>query len=269
MVITSCIMDPHDMDEADNTQYSAAESFHYAMSSTAYSQLKIQGINGIIEIIGVSQLDSIVILGEKKVESESQTDAQEHLEDITISLETINDCLLIKTIQPSQSNGRDYLVYYIITVPDSFLIDTQLINGETEVSSIKNLVSSYNTNGEITLRSIRGKIMTGITNGIVSVDDLQGSVNASAVNGSIQAQLTLPDSGWCDLSTINGNIGLSIPQTTSAIFQAATVNGIVSVSNLTLTNSSFSQTLVTGILGAGRGSVSLEAVNGNISASGD
>ena len=268
LVFSSCITEPFNLDEGDGTQYSATEIFHYSLSSTEYSQLKIQGINGIIEVIGVSQSDSVVIQGEKKVESESLSDAQGHLDDIIISLETSSDCLLIKTIQPSQSNGRNYLVYYTVRVPDSISIATQLINGETDVYNIKNLVKSFNTNGEITLGSIRGEVITGITNGVVSLNGIQGSTTATTVNGSIQAELTLPDSGCCNLSTVNGSIGLSIPQTTSAIFRAGTVNGIVAVSNLTLTNSAFSQTLVSGILGAGRGSINLQAINGNISAIG-
>ena len=268
LVFSSCITDPLNLDEGDGTQYSATEPFHYALNSTSYSQLKIQGINGIIEVIGVSQSDSIVIQGEKKIESESLSDAQGHLEDIIISLETNSDCLLIKTIQPSQSNGRNYLVYYTVRVPDSISIETQLINGETDVANIKNLVKSYHTNGEITLRSIRGEVITGITNGVVSMNDIQGSTTATTVNGSIQAQLTLPDSGRCNLSTVNGSIGLSIPQSTSASFRSATVNGVVLVTNLSLTNSSFSQALVTGILGNGRGMIHLEAVNGDIAASG-
>ena len=268
LLFSSCITDPLDLDERDGTQYSATEPFHYALNSTGYSQLKIQGINGSIQVLGITHTDSILIQGEKKVESYSPDDAKEHLQDISIVLESIGNIQLVQTIQPSQSDGRNYLVHYTVWVPDSISIETLLVNGQTEVSDIKNRVRSNSTNGEINLQSIRGEMFSGITNGMVILNASEGNATISAVNGNIQAQLTLPDSGWCDLSTVNGSIGLSIPQTTSAIFRAGTVNGIVAVSNLTLTNSAFSQTLVTGILGAGRGSINLEAVNGNISASG-
>jgi hypothetical protein len=268
LVITSCIVNPHEVDEVENTRYSAAEPINFKLGSVEYSQLKVQAINGIIEIIGIPQLDSIIIRGEKRVESESITDAEEHLDDILISLESTNEYLLVKTNQPSHSSGRNYLVHYIIEVPDTISVDAQLINGQILVSDIKNSVQASNTNGEIELESIYGGVISSITNGRVVLSDVHGNAIASVVNGSIEAGLILPDSGRCNLSTVNGDVTLTIPQNTSAIFRATTVNGQISISHLLLTNSTFSQTLVSGTLGNGEGLINLEAVNGNISASG-
>jgi hypothetical protein len=268
LIITSCIVNPPEVDEVDNTRYSVAEPICFKLSPVEYSQLKVQAINGIIEIIGIPQLDSIIIHGEKRVESESLIDAEEHLDDISISLESINEYLLVKTIQPSHSGGRNYLVHYIIEVPDTISVNAQLTNGQILVSNIKNSVQVANTNGGIKLNSIRGGVVSSHTNGRMDLSDIHGNVTASVVNGSIELDLTLPNSGRCNVSAVNGNVSMIIPQNSSAILQATTVNGQISISNLSLTNSSYSRTVVSGTLGNGEGLINLEAVNGNISVSG-
>jgi DUF4097 and DUF4098 domain-containing protein YvlB len=140
--------------------------------------------------------------------------------------------ILVETIQPEQTGGRNYTVVYTITVPQRFD------------------VSVTNVNGDVNPRQILGNVSVELT------------------NGQIDSQVTLPRDGTIDLATTNGSITLRIPQNTGAAFSANVTNGNISVTNLNLQGQVSTSNSLQGTLGDGRGTISLRAVNGNISVTG-
>jgi hypothetical protein len=264
------MIDPYDDNHVNvsNTRYSASEEFDYKIEVLEQEYLELYAVSGSIEIIGVADLDSVHVWGERRVESESTQDARAHLEYLRVKIEQYIDDIKVKTDQPDQSNGRNYLVYYHIRVPENWQVKVNSVNGVCELSSIANAVEIINTNGNLILEDISGDVAAVLTNGNLILKNYFGNVVGNVVNGNITCLMTLPASGKCKLSTVNGPIALSIPMETSAFLSASVVNGGISITNLEMENMVTTPTSVQGRLGDGNGTIELGTVNGAIGVTG-
>ncbi len=237
-------------DDVRNTDFVATESFYFKLNSDDHLRLRLEGINGNVSIIGLSQSDSVVVAGEKRVGSESLQDAEAHLQELGVSVQDLTSEVFVKTTQPDETQGRSYVVNYAVVLPKEFEVLVTNVNGAVIIDSINNSISVQNVNGQVTL------------------DEVFGSVFVSLVNGQIQAEVTLPTDGTIDMATVNGGIDLDIPQSTSAEFSATVVNGMISMFDLVLQNLVSTPNSLTGTLGDGQGAISLSTVNGTISVHG-
>jgi hypothetical protein len=259
-----CIIDPDSGNDVKNTRYSASESFSYKIGYENQTLLKVVAINGSIEIVGVAQLDSIEIWGERRVKSESIEDAELHLPLLQVVVSEDNEKILVQTEQPVHSGGRSYEVEYYIRIPDSWRVEAGQINGRINIREVRQSVDASQTNGEIELNSVKGSVNTSQTNGTVTLVDVEGNVRGVLTNGNICGKVNIPQAGSCELKTTNGMITLSIPQSTSADLLARVVNGKITVHNLILQNSTSTPHSLSGTIGQGDGNIDLATVNGNI-----
>lgn len=233
-----------------NTDYVAERPFSFTVAVENRTQLRLEAISGNVVINGISESDSVLIRGERIVGSESTEDAEEHLQELQVSVEDLENEVFVKTVQPEETYGRSYVVHYDITLPRDFRVLAGNVNGTVRIDSINNRLSVNNVNGQIML------------------DKIHGSVSVNLVNGLIQSEVTLPSDGAIDMSIVNGSIELSIPENTSAEFSATVTIGDISVSNLVLQNQESTPNSLRGTLGAGQGTISLSTVNGNIRVTG-
>ena len=229
-----------------NNNYSATETFSLTFETANKSGLKINSINGPIEVFGLDGTTQVKIEGVKKVDSESQSDANAHLKDLEVQISESGGAVDVETRQPKETFGRNYSVYYKIYIPKDFKIEVDLTNGEVFVDSLSSDVDIDLTNGNIMLNEIFGNVKVDVT------------------NGQIDGKMTLPYQGSVDIETTNGGINVSIPQASSANLSAQVTNGIVRVTNLTMTNMTNSSKKITGKMGTGDGSILLKTTNGNI-----
>lgn len=248
LVIGCDIVDPHR--QVYNTNHSAVESFSFEVNARNKSELQVESINGPIEIVGVSGATTVSIWGERKVESESETDAHAHLRELEIQITESGNTIHIETVQPKETYGRNYTVYYQIRIPNNWSTSVDLVNGEVGVDSLNNDVIVALVNGNIILREITGNVF------------------ANTVNGQVDGNLTLPRQGVFDIKTVNGVVLLTIPKTTSAELSATVTNGSVNISELPVQNMSSSNKKVQGRLGSGEGRITLKTTNGNINVAG-
>jgi hypothetical protein len=230
--------------------FQAEEPFSYAVEVTSQTLVTLNGVNGNIRFDGVAGLDSVHIEGIRRVTSSSREDAEAHLADLEVVVDTRTDEVGIETVQPSSSGNRNYVVEYQITMPSDLMARVDNANGEIRIDSIENTVRVQNANGNLIIY------------------DIVGSVIAQTANGNVDCLATLPAAGTLSLTTGNGNIGLLIPVETSAQFSAAVGNGNISLAHLSLQDQTITANLVTGRLGSGDGQISLTTGNGNIAAVG-
>lgn len=264
--VVSC----HDSDDdfgaqVNNTDYTASEAFLYSFDPAGLTHFMIGAISGEIEIhcVADSLLDSIRVSGERRVESESQADATEHLAYLHVLFTEANDSLSFKTDQPDEPEGRNYYVDYYAEIPESLVLTFSQVNGPLRIQDMANSSTASVVNGSLHI-SGGGSVIASIVNGQLNIEHFNGSVTGSSVNGGITADLILPEAGVCDLHVTNGNLGLTIPSATSAAFSASVVHGLISYTNLTLSDATITLTSVNGILGAGNGAIDLSTANGNI-----
>ncbi len=249
MLMMSCIIfEP--TDPVDNTNFSASESFSYQIDVQGQRHLKIEAINSRIDITGVENQQFISVSGERFVKSESEADAESHLDELEISITENVDEVRIKTIQPKDTQGRTYQIRYQIKVPADMDVTVQSVNGD------------------VTLDSLKSDLVVGVVNGNIVLDEISGDVTVGLTNGNIRCEMVLPTQGTCQLSVINGQIELAIPMSTSANFSANVTNGSVSINDLQLQNPQSTNRSLSGILGTGLGKIKLVTVNGSITVNG-
>lgn len=215
-------------DHVRSTDFIAKKSFEFNVAVNSQKQLRLENVNGRVEISGSSGANVVRITGEKRVGSESLSDASAHLNDLDVKVENLADEVFVKSIHPKNSNGRNYVINYLIQLPESMAL----------------LVD--NINGMITLTGIHACAVV------------------SQVNGNIESEIAIPIDGNLNMTTVNGNINLGLPKNSSAEFSASLTNGNIRVSNLVLQNKSETFRSVRGKLGDGRGTVLVRTTNGNI-----
>lgn len=231
-----------------NAQYT--EAFQYASTDSSFTRISINNVNGTIEVVGVDSLSSIQVSGEKKVTDQTETEAEDHIGDINIEIDSSDNTFSIITHQPNSSGSRNYEVDYKIYVPIGWKVAVANINGNISVTNISNDVA------------------VDVTNGMVSANSVTGNLETVIQNGNINADIVLPSGDACNLNTTNGQIVLTVPRSTSATVTASVVNGTVSISNLSIVETSASKTHIAGTIGKGESSISLNAVNGTIELNG-
>jgi len=237
-------------DDVNSTNFSASDSFSYDIAVKKQSRVVINAINGQIEIVGRQNISTVKIWGERIVKSETEDDAAEHLKKLEVHVSDSNDGIFIQTEQPSNSNGRNYLVNYNLIIPVDWNVSIDHVNGTIKIDSL---------NGDISI---------DLVNGDIQLQEVNGNVDVQLTNGKIYSKQTLPEQGMCKMTAVNAQIQLYIPENTSANFAAGVTNGTVSVTNLNVQNLQSAHNFVNGVLGSGQGTIRLEAVNGTISASG-
>ena len=258
ILLTACILflscgDDGPLDTGDhvkNTDFVAEETVSFQVAVTDQIRLKVEAINGNVSIVGTSGANSVDIIGEKRVGSDSIADAQEHLQWLEVIVQSSADEILVKTTQPEETHGRSYVIDYTITLPPDLETLIENVNGVVTIYAMNNLVSVANING------------------LVALNEIFGNTQVVLVNGQIESEVTLPLDGVIDMSTVNGMIELHIPQNTSAQFSASVGNGVISLSNLDLQDQVSSSNSLSGTLGEGQGTISLSTGNGNIVVSG-
>ena len=231
-----------------NVEVSAAFSYHLDFEDQV--GIRITGANGSIRVFGVPGAQEVLVTGVRRVRSDSRGDAQAHLAELQVSAQAGPVDFEIKTRQPSQTNGRTYIVDYEISVPAK--LNATVTNG----------------NGVIRLEGIHADLKVANGNGDVDLIDVSGSSWVSLGNGEIAAWTHLPLGGQVVHSVGNGSMFLSVQPQVSAAFGAKVGNGTINVTGLDMHQLVSTPRQMKGLLGSGQGLIELSAGNGVIKVQG-
>ncbi len=240
------------------------ETFSFQVQAVNQSRLRVEGINGPIEIVGVPGATTVEIWGERRVTSQSREDAAAYLRHLEVRVSDSREEVLVKTIQPNDTHGRTLEVVYHLRLPAAWQVQVKNVNGNVRVDSLQQQAKINLANGNVELYEISGTATAALTNGNLVMRGLHGNVSGELINGNILVATTLVPNGVCELSTVNGIVSLQIPKTTSAELEAKVSNGTINLSGLTLQVAASSPQTLRGRLGAGEGRIALATVNGNI-----
>lgn len=229
------------------SKFFAEETFTSELPIVNHIRLRLDAARGDIVIEGQNDTNSVTVIAQKSVGSDSLEDAEMHLNELEVLVTDEGDEILVQTLQPENTLGRKYIVDYHIIIPNDLETEVTLNNGDVDVIDMQNSVVVEAVNGNVFLSNIVGSAVVDLT------------------NGSIDSLVTLPSNGEISMSTDNGNLDLSIPTSTSAIFAASVINGLISTSNLEFDAAVQTPQSLTGTLGNGEGVIELGTVNGNIS----
>jgi len=188
----------------------ASEPFHYTVDLASQHTLKVEGINGAVNVESVSGTNRVTISGEKIVGSETYSDARESLKNLSVVIDELSNELVVKTVQPEYMDGRNYNVNYTITIPSNLSVDVKNVNGKlsSEVSvPISGTVDLHSTNGSIELQipqNTSAEFSASLENGKISVRHIS---LFSRIETSKSLRGTFGGGeGAISLRTTNGNI---------------------------------------------------------------
>jgi hypothetical protein len=197
-----------------------------------HSRIRLDGQNGTISITGQPDANSVRVTAELRVGSDSEEDALEGLDQLGVVVTDLADEVFVRTQQPHDSKGRQYVVDYTITIPSDLDVVVDQVNGR------------------------------------VTVADVESSVDVDLAKGDVDGTVTLPPNDEIRFSTGNGNLSLSIPTSTSATFEAFVDIGFITHENLDMKDVVRTNQSLTGILGDGAGVIHLETTIGNVHVTG-
>lgn len=211
-----------------NTNFVASESFTFNLDGAGRRRISLAGINGGIVVNGGPAGSGVSLTGEREVRSNSLEDARAQLSQLQVEVQDVGAEIFVRTRQPQNSEGRNYVVNYRLQLPASIELDIANLNGSLDVIG------------------------------------MVGGVSASLLNGRTEANVGVPAGGQVSLTTTNGEIVLHLPLSTSAAFSAQVVNGTITLTDLVLQNEVRTARSLQGTLGAGNGTVTLRTTNGAI-----
>jgi hypothetical protein len=88
------------------------EDFSFEIAVRNQSRLRLEGVNGDIDIAGVPGASKVEIWGERRVKSKSTEDAKAHLKNLEVRVTDGAEEVFVKTIQPRETGGRTLEVIY-------------------------------------------------------------------------------------------------------------------------------------------------------------
>jgi hypothetical protein len=229
-------------------KFSAEATFDCPVLVAGRSILRVEGINGTIQVTGVSGATAVSISGKRRVEAKSQSEADAGLGVLAVEIDSVATDVVARTVQPTDS--RTYIVDYVITIPEDWK------------------VGIGNANGDVTVMGLKNDLGVQCGNGTVSANVDGGNTIVTVANGAISGTVAMAPDGVVNLQLANGAIALQIPQATSAELAATVGNGTITTTNLTLTDVTQTPRSLSGTLGGGAGTILLNVGNGAIAVTG-
>ena len=87
----SCHWHPFSADDVSHYDAVARESFFYEVNVAGQTRLRLEGINGEVTVTGVDGQASVTIEGERRVESDSSSDAEAHLRELEVRVDELGN----------------------------------------------------------------------------------------------------------------------------------------------------------------------------------
>jgi DUF4097 and DUF4098 domain-containing protein YvlB len=232
---------------AEEHEFLGDETFSTELPLENHMGIRLEAVRGDIEIEGRDDVDTVTVIAQKWVGSDSLEDLEADLSELEILVTDQIDEVLIQTLQSDDTQGRDYIVDYQIILPNDLEIEVTFDYGNISVVGVQN------------------RLMVDAVKGNVFLSNMSASVDISLANGRIESTMDLPLFGEIRMSIDNGDIDLSLPTLTSAEFSASIGNGWIRTSNLEFDAPVHTTQSLIGTLGFGEGEIDLGVVNGNIS----
>jgi hypothetical protein len=245
--VGGCVVGVVDLDDVDGSgDQEASRLIVQAVPVRNREGIRVTGLNGNIVVTGVAGVQDVTIRATKRVRSWSRNDAEAHLPDILVKVNTTPDEVQVETVYSDDPNGRSYSVDYEITVPATFSVSGALANGNTILEALDSWVE------------------VDLANGNAILQEVVGSARVFLGNGNLDASMTLPPEGEIVFSVGNGSAALTIQPDVSAELKAQVGFGSISVSGLPLENPVSGPNAFRCRLGAGEGLIDIAVGNGNI-----
>lgn len=234
--------------------------------ASLFTKVILETQNGQIEATAVQGDSNIKVELTRWATGLSQSDAVEHLSDVTVSVneDTTAGVLSIIVNMPTittYSLGCDA----VITLPESLYVNLETSNGKIVTNGHKNGLKLNTSNGAIELSNTAGDANLETSNGAIYVYNHTGNIEGETSNAAIGADVIMPvTDGVCKLSSSNGAIELSVPDSVGAKIWIETSNGTITLSGFELDDSNPDNNIFESTMGDESGTIDLRTSNGAV-----
>ncbi|MBD3286093.1 DUF4097 family beta strand repeat protein [candidate division WOR-3 bacterium] len=165
----------------------AEESYEETFAvSDGYTRIDLDNESGNV-IVNAVEGDSIIVEYTKKCMGSNDRDANEHLNDIDVTLKGTAGQITITAEFPTFEETRNYEAIFTITAPPDIIMELSANKGNIDISGMTTSPVLNTTQGDITIA------------------DFECDVDATSGDGDIECSLdVLPDSGNVNLTTEDG-----------------------------------------------------------------
>lgn len=229
---------------------------------TSGGSIRVQSSNG----------DQVTVVAKQRIKASSDAEADELLEDLTLTLEQDAEGVMAKAKYEKRSWGSQPVqVDFAVTVPTRYNVELRTSGGGVKVGDLDGRVSARTSGGSIDLGKITGDVEAHTSGGSVALEEGAGAVklgtsggnirvgravgqtdlntsggsieiqsvesplNASTSGGSVNATIAGPMKGDCVLSTSGGRVRVRVDANAAFQLDASTSGGAVRAEGLTIT----------------------------------
>jgi hypothetical protein len=221
--------------------------------------LQIIGAAGSVMIRAGEPADQLVVEYTKTAYGESDKDAREELDDVTIHLDQDGSRVSIDTRQPkTKSVQRANTVNLVLTVPPTISLDVFVATGAVTIEGVRapDQFKVVNMSGSVTIQGV----------------DASDGMSIEAKAGNLSFAGAVGAAGEYTLTAAIGDLTVTLPPDTSARLDAQVMLGTITVSGLEVADRVNEQpgagATLRGVLGQGGPTLTLRNQMGNITLKG-
>ena len=196
--------------DVQNSDFVVTNDFSFEIDVVDHTRLRLTAINSTVTIVGEPNRGSVLISGEKRVGSNTIEDAEQQLLELKVDLQVLTEEIFLRTMQPQQSAGRNYVVNYTIIIPEDLEVFVDSVNGTVTVDAVSSSVDVNLVNGTIELRipqEISAIFSAHTANGTIDLRNLQLK-DEMRFSNSLQGRFGDGENS-ISLDVANGNINVS------------------------------------------------------------
>ncbi len=191
------------------------EDFHYSFPLSASGTVRLDNLNGSVEISGWDQ-NKVDIDGTKYANTEYR------LKEMKIEITPSPNAITIRTIPPIDRHGNAGARYTIHVPRKTELAGITSSNGSIRVENLEGPSRLRTSNGSVHAAGLVGSLEVQTSNGTVDVSEVSGDVTLHTTNGSIKADVR---KGRFGASTSNGSITAHLLEGDSSPVRLESSNG--------------------------------------------
>ncbi|HEU5361602.1 MAG TPA: hypothetical protein VFU42_10645, partial [Candidatus Deferrimicrobiaceae bacterium] len=122
----------------EKATFIADGDFSETVPVAGHHRIRLDAVNGEIVVTGQPGATSVTVTAELVVGSNvSLPDAEKGLNQLRVLVEDGSNEIVVQTLQPTNLDGRRYVVNYWITVPSDLAVDATQVNGHVTVEDIE------------------------------------------------------------------------------------------------------------------------------------
>ena len=206
--------------------FTAEEVVSESFDTGAAPRISVETFNGEIQV-STSADDTVQADVTKRGAGDSQTEAEDDLNNIDVSFQQEGDSLRIIARRTDNRRDVDNSGASIkLSVPADAVLELSSSNGEINIADVTGGVTARTSNGRIEIDGAANSIDVQTSNGEIQIEATNASVQASTSNGAIDFDGVLRD-GEHRFETSNGSIVMTLPAEAQFRIDADTSNGEV------------------------------------------